>query len=39
MDDELGYLRDYGQFILSGILVCYGILYSFLCKDYGPIDE
>lgn len=39
MDDELGYLKDYGHWIMSGVLIYYGIMYTILCNDYGPIDE
>lgn len=39
MTDDLGLLKDYGYFILSGVLIVYGLLYSYLCTIYGPIDE
>lgn len=39
MEDELGLLRDYGNWIMGAVLIGYGILYTILCKDYGPIDE
>jgi hypothetical protein len=34
MGDELGYLRDYGHWILSGVLIFYGLLVSYLCTIY-----
>ena len=39
MDDELGLLREYGSFIMGGCLIVWGIIYTFLANDYGPIDE
>lgn len=39
MDDDLGLLKDYGHWIMSGILICYAILYSYLCNTYGSTDE
>lgn len=34
MVDELGYLRNYGHIILSGVLIVYGLLFSYLCTIY-----
>jgi hypothetical protein len=34
MDNELGYLKDYGSFIMSGCLVLWGLIYTFLSNDY-----
>jgi len=39
MEDELGYLKDYGPFIMGGCLIVWLIIYAFLSNDYGPIDE
>lgn len=39
MDNELGYLKDYGLFIMSGCLLIWGFTYSFLANDYEAIDE
>lgn len=39
MDNDLGYLKDYGPWIMSGILIVYGILCTILCKDYEATDE
>lgn len=39
MDDDLGLLRDYGHWILSGLLICYGILISYLQNQYGEFDQ
>lgn len=39
MEDELGYLRDYGSHIMSCCLIAWGIIYTFLTNDYGPTDE
>lgn len=38
-DYDLGYLRDYGHWIISGILIIYGILYTYLSKEYESIDD
>lgn len=38
-DKDLGLLKDYGHYILSFCFILYGILYSYLCKEYGCIDE
>jgi hypothetical protein len=32
-NDLLGYIKDYRLWILSGVLILYGLLYSFLHKD------
>jgi len=39
MDDELGYLRDYGTWIMAAILIGYGIMFSVYNFYYGPHDE
>jgi hypothetical protein len=39
MADELGLLKDYGKYIIGGLLIVYGIFYTYLCNTYGPIDE
>lgn len=39
MDDELGLLRDYGNWIMAGILIGYGIMFSIYNSYYGPRDE
>jgi hypothetical protein len=35
--DELGYFRDYGNYILSICLILYGFLFSFLSQEYGDL--
>lgn len=39
MIDELGYLKDYGSWVMVGCLLVWAITYTFLSNDYGPIDE
>lgn len=39
MDDELGYLRHYGTWIMAAILIGYGIMFSVYNSYYGPHDE
>lgn len=39
MDDELGLLRDYGNYIMAAILVGYGIIFSVYNSYYGPHDD
>jgi archaellum component FlaF (FlaF/FlaG flagellin family) len=38
-ESDLGYLKDYGNIIISVALIFYGILYTYLTNEYGPIDE
>ena len=35
---DLGLLKDYGNFIMSAVLIVYGVLYTYLCNEYGSID-
>lgn len=37
--NDLGYLKDYGEWVLSGVLILYGLLYSFLHKDLEIDDD
>lgn len=37
-NNDLGYLKDYGEWILSGVLISYGVLYSYL-HNYLEIDS
>ena len=37
--NDLGYLKDYVEWILSGVLILYGLLYSFLYKDLEIDDD
>jgi hypothetical protein len=39
MEDDLGLLRDYSHWILSSLLVAYGILISYLSHFYGEDHE
>jgi len=36
---DLGLLKDYGHIIISAVLILYGLLYTYLCNEYGAIDE
>lgn len=36
--NDLGYLKDYGEWILSGVLISYGVLYSYL-HNYLEIED
>jgi hypothetical protein len=37
MDNDLGLFKDYGHYILSSCLILYGLLFSFLSREYGDI--
>jgi len=37
--NDLGLMKDYGHIILSVFLIFYGIMYTYLAHEYGPIDE
>lgn len=37
--NDLGLMKDYGHLIMSAILIFYGIIYTYLAEEYGPIDE
>lgn len=37
--NDLGLLKDYGNIIMSVVLILYGVLYTYLCKEYEAIDE
>lgn len=39
MNSDLGLFKDYGHYIISLCLISYAALYTYLCNDYGPIDE
>lgn len=39
MDSDLGLLRDYGHWILSGLLISYAILVSYLQHQYEYYDS
>lgn len=39
MSSDLGLMEYYGHFILSGVLIFYALLYKYLAKEYGRIDE
>lgn len=36
---DLGLIEDYGHIIMSSALIFYGILYTYLSHEYGPVDE
>lgn len=36
---DLGLIEDYGHWIISGFLVFYGVVYTYLAKEYGHIDK
>ena len=36
---DLGLMKDYGHIIMSAFLIFYGIMYTYLTYEYGPIDE
>jgi hypothetical protein len=38
-DNPLGLMRDYGNLIISVLLILWGILYTYLNKEYGSPDE
>lgn len=39
VESDLGLLKDYGHFIVSGFLILYGMLYSYLAKEYESLDD
>jgi len=36
---DLGLFKDYGHIVISSVLILYGVLYTYLANEYGPIDE
>lgn len=36
---DLGYFDYYGDLIIAVIIICWLSLYTYLSKEYGPIDE
>jgi hypothetical protein len=36
---DLGLFKDYGNIIITIIILSWGVLYTFLCNDYDPIDD
>jgi len=39
MESDLGLLQDYGQWILSGVLILYGGLVHYLQHTYGHMTD
>jgi len=37
--NDLGLMKDYGQFIMSIVLLFYGFLYQYLENQYLEIEE
>lgn len=37
--NDLGYFKEYGHMIIPLVLLSWGSLYTFLCNDYGCIDD
>ena len=38
-DNSLGYMREYGHIIIPLCIICYMGLYTYLCQEYGEIDD
>jgi hypothetical protein len=36
---DLGLIKDHGEIIMSAILICYGVLCTYLQKEYETTDE
>jgi len=37
--EDLGLFKDYGHIILSAFMILYGMLHSYLAKEYESLDE
>jgi hypothetical protein len=37
--NDLGLLKDYGNYILSGLLIFYGLMSSYLHNEYGTHND